>query len=50
MGFLAAIKQLAFSFLVVFNWVYALLSRRPKLHAARFARVDELAKLMATCP
>ena len=50
MGLLAAIKQLAVSFLVVFNWVYALLSRRPKLHAARFARVDELARLMASAP
>jgi hypothetical protein len=49
-GLTAAIKHHAVSFLVVFNWVYALLSRRPKLHAARFARVDELAKLMATTP
>jgi type IV secretion system protein VirD4 len=46
-GLLAAIKQAAVSFLVVFNWIYALLSRRYKIHRARFARIDELAKLMA---
>ena len=45
MGLLAAIKRIAVSFLVAFNWAYALLSRRPKLHAARFARVDELFSL-----
>lgn len=43
MGFLEAIKQLAFSFLVAFNWVYPSLFRHAKLHAARFARIDELA-------
>jgi hypothetical protein len=45
-GLLAAIKRTAVSFLIVFNWIYALLSRRYKIHRARFARVDELAKLM----
>ena len=41
-----AFKQLAISFLVAFNWVYAFFSRRYKIHRARFARVDELVKLM----
>ena len=47
MGLTAAIKRAAVSCLVVFNWIYALLSRRYKLHRARFARIDELAKLMS---
>jgi type IV secretion system protein VirD4 len=46
-GFIAAILRLAVSFLVAFNWASAFLSRRYKIHRARFARVDELAKLMA---
>jgi type IV secretion system protein VirD4 len=44
---IAAIKQLAYSFLVAFNRVYSFFSRRPKLHGSRFARVDELATLTA---
>jgi type IV secretion system protein VirD4 len=46
-GLLAAIKRLALSCLVVFNWMSAFFSRRYKIHRARFARIDELAKLMA---
>ena len=47
MGLLAAIKRIAVSCLVAFNWAYAFFSRHYKIHRARFARVDELAKLMA---
>ena len=50
MGLLAAIKALAYSFLVAFNWVYSFFSRRPNSTAARFARVDELASLTADAP
>jgi type IV secretion system protein VirD4 len=46
-GLLAAIKRAAVCLLIIFNWTYALLSRRYKIHRARFARIDELAKLMA---
>jgi hypothetical protein len=46
MGLLAAIKRAAFSFLVLINCIYAFFSRRYKIHRARFARIDELAKLM----
>lgn len=47
MGLLAAIRQLAYSLLVAFNWAYSFFARRPKLHGSRFARVDELATLTA---
>ena len=46
MGLLTPISRTAISFLVVFNWVYASLSRRYKIHRARFASIDELARLM----
>jgi type IV secretion system protein VirD4 len=46
-GLLAAIKRAAVCLLIIFNWTYALLSRRYKIYRARFARIDELAKLMA---
>jgi type IV secretion system protein VirD4 len=46
MGLLAAISRAAFSFLVLINCIYAFFSRRYKIHRARFARIDELAKLM----
>jgi type IV secretory pathway TraG/TraD family ATPase VirD4 len=44
-GILAAIKRLAFSFLVTFNWAYSFFTRRSKLHGSRFARIDELTNL-----
>jgi type IV secretion system protein VirD4 len=49
-GLLAAIRKLAYGFLVAFNWVYASLFRHAKLHAARFARIDELANLTSGVP
>jgi type IV secretion system protein VirD4 len=42
--------MLAYSFLVAFNWLYALVFRHTKLHAARFARIDELANLTSGVP
>jgi type IV secretion system protein VirD4 len=49
-GLTVAIKRLSFSFLVAFNWACAFFTRRTKLHGARFARLDELAKLTAEVP
>lgn len=45
MGFLAAIKQLAYSLLVAICRIACLLSGHAKLHSARFASFHELAGL-----
>jgi hypothetical protein len=45
-GILTSIKKYAVDCLIVFNRLYALLSRRTKLHGARFAGLHELATLM----